>query len=518
MQRLVSISMISVLLCLGGAVHSATTTQELKAGVKLNQKITVQKSQAQIKVMQGATRQSTVAPMARVQLAPVKAFKKAQLVRLQPIKPSTKKPEGPDPERYISLRDILEDQLLLKDIGEIAGWDGDMLFQDKAVGDLFYYVPRAFMLKHDSNGYAFGVQYNKQKEKDQPSVTLSMELSAQGKPGDLSLLKQILHEALELKPNEKVKLQSLSGTGISVEFDSLATGLAIDKERVHITPPKNLHDNLHITFSLTQDETESVFALIAHEGMIGSLQLPIGASKGGETKSQVSIPFKIKYSSFSGDPIAGFEQWWLDKQAIKKLKNVSSFPASISGINGYTVENGKLQRISKSFKKDTVLKPGAAKNIKLPDAKKVLGDNILVAWLDTKLETDCEKCAKQIKAQIDRGVSDNPTTPISFEAIPAVFEDMDLYKVIIRVKSPYYSVDRNKVEEQTLQLTEDENIATLAIYYPEKKNNPLLYRYKIKLVTNSGEEFSSKEWVDGRELTRIIGSSQLELILEQGEE
>ncbi len=500
------------LLWISGAVHSASAFQGMKDAIKANSKLT-STPKIQEQSSQSTTNTSNTSRV-NLKFTPVRTFNKAQLVRLQPIKPSDKKPLGPDPERFISLRDILEDALLIKDIEQIAGWDGDMLFQDKAVGNLFYYVPKVFLLKHDVNGYAFGVQYNKQVEQGQPSVTLSMELSAQGMPGDLALLKQILHDALELKTTEKVKLQSLSGTGICVDFDSLSTGLAIDKERVHITPPKNLHDSLHITFSLTQDETESVFSLIAHEGMIGSLQLPIGNGE-GESKTQISIPFKIKYSSYSGDTVSGFEQWWLDKQQIKELTNSGSYPLTISGINGYVIENGNLKRIAKPFKKSTELKPGDSKKIKLPNVGQILGKDVLVAWLDTTLETDCEKCIKDIKAQIDRGVSDNPTTEINFEAIPAVFEDMDLYKVIIRVKSPYYSVDRRKVEERTIQLTEEENVAKLSIYYPDNKKNPLLYRYQIKLVTNSGEESASDDWVDGRELTKIIGSSQLESIIDQ---
>ena len=455
---------------------------------------------------------------AQMPIKPIRTLNKAQLIRLKPIKPSEKKPQGPNPESYIALRDILDDPLLIKDIEKIAGWDSNMLFQDKAVGNLFYYVPRIFLLKHGANGYAFGVQYNKQIEQGQPSVTLSMELSAQGSPGEMALLKQILHEALELNSNEKIKLKSLSGSGVSVEFDSLATGLAIDKDRVHITPPKNLHDSFHITFSLTQDETESIFSLIAHEGMVGSLQLPLGQKKDEGSMGQVSIPFKIKYSSFSGEAIAGFQPWWLEKQPIKDLSNTSSFPITISGINGYVVEKGKIQRVVKPFKKETLLQPGKTKKIKLPSAEQVLGKDLLVAWLDFSLDSSCNKCIRNIKSQIDRGVADNPTTDITFEAIPSVFEDMELYKIIIRVKSPYYSVDRNKVEERAIQLTEEKNSSTLAIYYPEKKQNPLLFRYQIKVVTQAGEEITHNDWIDGRELTRIIGSSQLEAIIEQGQE
>ncbi len=456
----------------------------------------------------------------KMQLANIKVFKKVDMVRLKPITPSNKKPEGPDPDKFISLRNIIDEGLLLKDIEKIAGWDGDMLFQDKAVGNLFYYVPKTFLLKHSPSGYAFGVQYNKQAEAGKPSVTLSMELSAQGKRGDIALLKQILHEALDLKVSEKIKLQSLSGSDIQVDFNSLSTGLAISQDRIHVTPPKNLHDSLHITFSLTQDETESVFSLIAHEGMVGTLSLPIASvtdenSKG--TKSNISIPFKIKYSEFNGAAIGGFEEWWVDKQQIKKLTNNSAYPISVKGINGYVVQGNKLKRVTKSFKKGVSFKPGASKKIKLPAVQKALGNNVLVAWLDTDIDTDCSKCVKNIKAQIDRGVSDNPTTDISFEAIPSVFEDMEIYKVILRVKSPYYSVDRNKVEERTIQLTEEDNVANLSIYYPEKKGkSPLLFRYQIKVVFSSGEQVSSDTWVDSRDLTKIIGSSQLESLL--GEE
>ena len=509
-------TLLAVLLVVSNAAQSESPSQALK----IDSKIATSAKKATSKAA-SSTMVSSKQTITRLQFTPIRTLQKAQLVRLQPIKPSEKKPQGPDPERYISLRDLLDETLLLKDVEQIAGWDGDMLFQDKAVGNVFYYVPRVFLLKHDENGYAFGVQYNKQVDQDKPSVTLSMELSAQGFPGDTALLKQILHEALELKSSEKVKLKSLSGSGITVDFDSLSTGLAIDKERVHITPPKNLHDNLHITFSLTQDETESVFSLIAHEGMVGSLILPISGDKANSDskgeKSEVSIPFKIKYSKFSGDPVYGFEKWWLDKQQIGKVTNTSLYPLTLNAINGYIVKNGKLERVTKPFKKSVLLKPGASKKIKLSSAKKVLGSEILVAWLDSSLDTSCEDCIRKIKAQIDRGVSDNPTTDITFEAIPSVFEDMGLYKIIIRVKSPYYSIDRKKVEERTVQLTEEDNSSSVPIYYPEKKKNPLLFRYQIKMITNSGEEMNHENWIDGRELTKIIGSSQLESIMEQEE-
>ncbi len=444
----------------------------------------------------------------------VMQFKPVEMARLNPVKDSKVQPKGPDAEKYLALRNKLEaeDNLLISDIETIASWDSDLIFQDKAAGHVFYYVPKQFLLVQNNEGYGLGVQYNKMDDPSKPSITFTAELSAADSTGDISLLKIILKQALGLKSNDPLEIKSISGIGMSIDVSSITTGLSIPEDRVQVIPPTHLHDNLRITFSLTQDEAESFLTQISHEGLSGSIKVPVD-------KTEVNIGFKIKYTEFAGEYTKGFKDWWLKKETIENLTNKTLFPISFNSINAYVFSNGKLKRINKKLGKKVTIKPGDSKSFKLPAAAKVIGNNIVMAWLDIEMETDCSSCMKNAKAQVGRGVSESPVSPITLEAIPGVFEDFEIYKLIIKLKSPYFNGDteqsiKQRMSVKEVMLTEEENSTQLQLYFPQsKKNNPRLFKYQIKVIKANGETIKSAKWNDSSETSLLFGSLQLESLL-----
>lgn len=428
---------------------------------------------------------------------------------LRPIVPTTPtpvKPEGPDPKASIDLADMIDDTSLLEDLAMTCGWDPHLIFQDKAAGNVFYYLPREFLLVHDKMGYGLSVQYNHLKDPEKPSVMLTAKLAAPHHNGDILLLKSILKQAFDLKASDKLTLKSLSGIGATADMQGISAALSLPSERISITLPSHLKKTLHLTLSLNQDETEEVLAQITREGLSGSLNVKVG-------DASVPVPIHIQYLNFAGNRVDGFTQW-VENRPIDIIQNLTSFPVKIDSINCYRVKKGHLERISKNLKASTI-QPGKEKSFKLPSVNKVLGNNIMLAWLGTSLDSSCLNCIKNIDKEVRKGVAVAPSTRIKFEAIPDLFSDFEVYKIIVQVQSPYFNAGGRKVITREVELTEENNIhQELVIYIPEGKGlEPLLYRYRLKLVTVEGKSFVEQNWHDSHTTSQFFGASHLEPVM-----
>jgi len=487
MKRLL-LPVLFALLFLTGPSFGAEVTQSLR-----HSKVTNQTMTKQFKPMTAVIIKKPVKP-------------NLFLLPIVPIKPTPVKPEGPDPKASIDLADMIEDTSLLEDLAMTCGWDPHLIFQDKAAGNVFYYLPREFLLVHDEMGYGLSVQYNHLKDPEKPSVMLTAKLAAPHHKGDILLLKSILKQAFDLKASDKLTLKSISGIGATADMQGISAGLSLPSERISISLPSHLKKTLHLTLSLNQDETEEVLAQITREGLSGSLNVKVG-------EVLVPVPIHIQYLNFAGSRVDGFTQW-VENRPIGMIKNLTSFPVKIDSINCYRVKAGQLERISKNLKASTIL-PGKKKSFKLPSANKVLGNNIMLAWIGTSLDSSCLNCIKTIDKDVRKGVAVAPSTHIKFEAIPDVFSDFEIYKIIVQVQSPYFKAGGGKVITREVELTEENNIhQELVIYTPEGKGlEPLLYRYRLKLVTVEGNSLFEQNWHDSRTSSQFFGASHLEPVM-----
>ena len=457
---------------------------------------------------------STARMAQTMQFKPVTAvqIKKPMLLKLENIKPITAtttpaKPKGPDPAATLDLSDIIDDPALIEDLGQVCGWDSHLIIQDLAAAHVFYYIPREFLLKRDPDGYRLNVQYNAKEEEGKPSVMVTAELQAPHRSGDVKLLKSILRQALELKSNDPLEIKALPGLGSTADLAALATGLTIDPERIHLTPPAHLKQVFRLTLSLSQDETEEVLAQVARDGIVGNLNVKV-------KDALLPIPIRIQYETFSGPRLKGFDQWAGGK-SVSSLENLTDFPVQIAAINAYRLKNGNLERLSKDLK-PVDIEPGAAKSFKLPSAKKLLGDNLTVTWMGLSLDAGCTDCIKTIDSKVRKGVGLAPSSHLHLEAIPSIFDEFGLYKLIVHVQSPYFTAEGTKLQQQEVALTADENEnEDLMVFVPsDKGEDPLLYKFKLEAVTETGEARVGSEWEDARKLTQYFGSSQMEMLFE----
>ena len=432
------------------------------------------------------------------------------LHKIQPDKLA--KPEGPVIMPSLDLGDSITNSDLLDDLSQACGWNPYMIFQDKAAGHVFYYLPREFLLLRSDNGYGLSVQYNTRAEPGQPSVMLTAQLQAPHRSGDVQLLKAIMREALDLKPSDPLELKSLKGIGASADMEALGAGLSLSADRIHLTTPGDFKQSFRLTLSLTQEEVEEVLAQIAREGLAGTLYVKIG-------DDAVPVPIRIRYEHFSGKQIDGFDQW-LKNRPTDKIKNLTDFPLQLESINGYRMKGGHLERVAKQLKQTRAIPPGGSRSFKLPPVEKILGNNVIVGWLGTSLDTGCTSCLQKIDQQVRKGVALAQGSRIKIEAIPSVFAEFDIYKIVVRIRSPFFVSGGKTVQEQEAELTEEANESEkLTLFIPGNRgSDALLYRYQLKLVMESGESVQETDWHDSRRLSQFFGSSHLENMMPDSDE
>jgi hypothetical protein len=440
-------------------------------------------------------------PLTAVQIRKPLAIK---MMKIKPIIPSATlpKPQGPDPAATLDLSDMIDDPGLLEDLAMVCGWDSHLILQDTAAPHVFYYIPREFLLKRDPDGYRLNVQYNTRTEAEAPSVMLTAELESPHQPGDVNLLKAILRQALELKASDPLDIRALPGLGATADLAALATGLALAPERVHVTPPAHLKQILRMTLSLTQDETEEVLAQVARDGLVGTLNAKV-------KETVIPIPLRIQYQQFSGTQLKGFEEW-SQGRTMASLENLTDFPVNLETINAYRLQNGQLERLSKKLK-PLDMAPGKSKSLSLPPSKQLLGENLMVTWMGLSLKGDCESCIKKIDLKVRKGVGLAPGSKVHLEAIPSLFGEFGLYKLIVHVQSPYFTANGTGVQEQEVTLSFDQNLnESLQIFVPgDKGNEPLLYKYRLEAVMESGETRLEPQWTEARKLSQFFGASQV---------
>ena len=463
-----------------------------------------------LRLPQATIKQPVLKPVTPVKIKPALIQK---LPQLRPIVvPDPPEPKGPNPKAALDLSDIIEDPALLYDVSDACGWESHLIFQDEAAGHVFYYLPREILLLHDENGYRLNVQYNHRAEPGQPSVMVTAELAAPHREGDVTLLRAILREALGLKPSDPLDLRSIKGLGATVDLKAVTAGLALPPDRIHMEPPAHLRQPFRLTLSLTQDEVEEVLAQISREGLSGTLRVRVGSEP-------VPVPIRIQYSRFSGEWVKGFDPWVKGKPT-GRLTNLTGFPLQVEAINAYRMKAETLERVSKELKKIQPMPPKAQRPFGLPEARSVLGEGVLVAWLGTSLDTACEDCLKAIDEEVRKGVALAPSDIINLEAIPGVFSEFGIYKIVVRVRSPYFAAGGSGVREREVALTEGENMnSELMIYVPaDRGSEPLLYQYRLQVVKETGESLEEGAWRDARKLSLFFGSSQVDALLKESGE
>lgn len=450
----------------------------------------------------------------------IKPILKTKLhIVLPPKRGVEKKPAGPDPSRMLSLTDVIDDSEQIRYLDSVVGWDSQRIIQDAEAPNHFYYMPSELRLLLTSHGYEVNFQYNATTSDDKSSVLMTARMAPPERYGDTALLKAILEEVMqsalatkELPLTAKPHIHAIGAMNAELDFTTIEGGLKISKERIGIQMPATLWDPMTITMRLTPDEAEAILALLSGAGISGDLRVEVSGK-------ELNIPFVMRYTRFTGEPLPEIEAW-ARGESVKSVTNITPFPISLESLNAYVKTPTGPEPIVKKLKKSSPLKPGESRKLHLPSARKVFKNDPLIVWFGMTIHTDCEPCLKAIDEEVRSGIALNPLETLVFEAIPNIFEKFHIYKIRLKVKTPYFTQKANKISTKEIELTSDKNSDnSLRIYVPQHtgNNEPLLFKYKIILIHEDGS-VEEGSWHKGRETALYIGAKQLAPIMHKKEE
>ena len=414
------------------------------------------------------------------------------------------KPGGPDPSSAFDLVDMVDDEALVSDLEKVAGWNPHLLFQDIEVPTLFYYLPQELRLVYDESGYLFRVQYNSMQGADKESVLVSMELKAPYHSRDVKVLEKILRSYWD--PASEVK--ALPAFGAQADLETFTAGFSIEAGQLHLTAPSTLRQSCNLVLNLTPDQAEALIAQVSSAGVSGNLNVPLG-------DLPVSIPIVLAFDRFSGEILGGLKQWQ-NGLKVERIKNLALFPVRINSVNAFKSRGNSIHLERKSLKKQVIIKPQGAKSFRIPTVKKLFGSGVIMAWLDTEIISDCQSCRDYITKKIRGGIGTSPMETVTFDVIPNVFDQYDLYKIIIEVKSRYFSANGNHEETRELEITPgNQKPVSLNLYIPSGMDSTR-FAYRLRIISSDGREFVQEQWQQGKH-SNTIGTYQLKPILGETE-
>ncbi len=428
----------------------------------------------------------------------IPADKSRLLLKLPKIKlpeatPGRKvQPGGPDPSSSFDLIDLVEDDLLVTSLERVAGWNPHLIYQDSNDTALFYYIPRELRLAHDENGYQFKVQYNSTEGND-ASVLVTLRLAAPYHPGDVKLLKKLINiyfrKYLGTSPGLSMKVRALPALGAEADLEAFTTSFGITTEQVYLDCASTLRQPCTLMLRMTPDQAEAFIAQLFDGELSSSLKLPLG-------EEAISIPLLLDFSRFSGEYFKELQQW-RQGQKVDHLTNITDFPLTVESVSAFVEESDHIRLESKRLKKQVSFPPGGSRPFRLPTPKKIFSRRLIMAWIDAELEGSCEQCLKHIKEATMKGIGMSPLESATIEAMPDVFERFDLYKLLIEVRSPYFSTGGKRLKTRlfTLSGEEEGNIVKFGLFIPpnlppERK----LFEYRLRVVTREGEIADQKGW------------------------
>ncbi len=391
------------------------------------------------------------------------------------------KPGGPNPTEQYGLIDMGADEDLIAGLQDAVGWKPHELYQDKNISTLFYYVPQELRLTFDEGRYGIQIQYNS-LEDIEDAVLVVMKLRAPYHNGDVKLLRELLKSVLH---DSRIEVRALPALDTQTDLEAFAAKLGVKPEQISLAAPSNLRETYELTIHMSPDQVEALLAQMNSAGMAQPLTIPLG-------EHSISLDLMLAFDRFSGSYLQGLSAWRRGR-TVDRLGNASPFPVHITGVSAVVKQGGRLTLKSRPLKKPVTLAPGQKKPFRLPSPGKIFGSGLQMVWLDTGLDTDCAHCRARIDKEIRSGIALPPLKKVRFEAIPSVFERADLYKLIVEVRSPYFTAGRNRTITKNLELSPEQAAAPVRLYDPGRKTNKL-FEYRLQAIGMDGQVTEEDQW------------------------
>ena len=176
-------------------------------------------------------------------------------------------------------------------------------------------------------------------------------------------------------------------------------------------------------------------------------------------------------------------------------ENVSPFPLLVEGVAAYVKpkQGGSLKRYFVPLTEPVVMAPGATANANrnYETLLSRYGDPVS-SWAVYR-RVDCENCLNAIERDVLVSPAMTSRTELPIEVIPNVFSEYSLFKVLVEVRSDYFSASGDVTEVRGFALRADGTRTTVPLFL-DRDTGGEPFEYRIKIFHDDGRPTRVSDW------------------------
>jgi hypothetical protein len=361
------------------------------------------------------------------------------------------------------------------------------LIRDHSSLNTYYFYPSGYLLKHDAKeGFALNFLHRtRESESENELIVMTFTIAPRQIIGALPLINHLANEAIKPLNKKPVSLNRLPISSVKVVLQSLTSMISAENVRV-INSPQTVGDEIKVQATMTQSEKEDVVASIRNGGLSGDLVFTTN-----NNSFELVIPYLVSFTSYAGEWITDIT----NLQSTESIKNVSPYPLALTEVVAYAKKNNQVQRVVKRLAEPGLIAPGAAAVSDIA-FKTLFADKgeLIAAW------PVFEKVAsEEYLNEIERSILVSPglasKSPLAIEAIPNVFTEFSIFKLVVEIRSENFSAGEKIEQIKTVTLRADQTQAQIDLYLDKDKDKNKIYEYRIKPYHSEGAEFKQSTWI-----------------------
>jgi hypothetical protein len=374
------------------------------------------------------------------------------------------------------------------DFEQAMGWDSS-IWSDGQDDNVFYYLPREYRISIEVPDRNLALTFNHEiatERHGDKTVLMRAQLRPPRQDGDLRLLVALARRAIEdLGGRDDVTLKPYPIASARVELEALANSLGISSEDVSIaTVPNDIRDPITIFVRMDEPTKENLVAMM-RSGPLGG-RVHFESSNGSVVETNIILSLR----DLSGEPVPTLSQL----RGSERLTNNTFFPVRLNGIVAYVSgRNGQLSRQYLPFQSAVTLIPGQSRGFPYPGSQ--FSGTPVHGWFDYDVDSNCEDCLADLERKALSMAGLTKREELVIEALPAVFDRLDIAKINVEVRSYFFDASGTVQESRVVRLYPDNSVAALVLFLDRDRGaDETRYEYRTEAYLNSGERIPFSSW------------------------
>jgi len=379
-----------------------------------------------------------------------------------------------------------------------VGWD-QRIWQDGEDPNVYYYVPveyRLQLLRAGKRPLALGFihAYDTGASGDK-TVLMTATFTPPATDGDLALMEALANSAIEGEGGHAITLKPFPVDSVEIQLADELAEYRIETDDIHVTStPQNVRNPVSLRIRMDERAQTTLLSLMREPGVgiSGTVVLNYG-----DTYS-VPVDLIISMRRVSGYPLPDMRSI----QESKRLSNVSFMPITLKGIVGYVkTQDTALVRKYRPMNNKPSLRPKEEQeipaNVANSFAQAFGSTGVIHSWFDYEIDADCDECYSGARRLAESQVGLTRKDEMTIEIPDFVFSNLQVFKVVVKVRSKYFDSSGTLEEIREYQLRPGSGVVTEELFLDRDRGvDEEIGSYQLDIYYETGDSTKETVWTD----------------------